>query len=179
MSPPRSYWDRFEAQPWKATIDGLHAYDAEGRPVMEEYDAPVLGPDGAPQVDPATNLPATKKAKRHALEEIHFRETGDAGALIDIVFGSTVGADKNQAICSLVCSSVTAPALSPIQFNALALQVKFALFKEIMSHVKKEQAPDFPGGSPDGAKTSAGPSTHAGGSGAPPKSLEPAVQVLS
>lgn len=110
------------------------------------------------------------KAKIPELDdmEVTFRESGDAGALVDIVFGKALGGDKNQAIAILVSTSIVSPPLVETQFNSLGLQVKLALFGEVMNHVGKGQPKDFPEGSKAGPKTESSSETDVGGPGEQP-----------
>jgi hypothetical protein len=106
---------------------------------------------------------------------ITFRETGSAAALIDILFGNVLGADKDTAVTELVTTSVSDPVLGKADFNSLALQHRVALFGEILNHVRRGQPADFTNGSKAGPKpltTDIAASTQEtpdGGSGEPRK----------
>lgn len=82
--------------------------------------------------------------------DVTFRESGSAAALVDIVFGQVTGASKDLAVAELVTTSVIDPILSREEFAALSLGHKLALFTEVMTHVKQEEAPDFPSASTPG-----------------------------
>jgi len=166
--PARSPWDAYEAKTWDAELDAFPLPGGE----LEEREVEVLDKFGLPKLD-AAGKPVKERKKVPKRMKITFRESGDAGALVDLSFGT--GGDKNQAVASLVTSSVINPPLSIMQFNSLSLLCKLALFREIVTKAKADEVADFQLGQPSGPKPEAGPTTPDGGSGAPQK---PSVSVI-